>query len=145
MIKKYKRKHKILETLYNYQTRNHDVNPIFENISMSKAQISEKSGISIKDIDSEVDYLLLGEYIIKKGDNYLLIQLGCKAINEEEFLELGSKYYRDKLKDWLYIISGIILLGIALISFVINIIQTNKNTNEIGVIKKKIECIENKK
>lgn len=70
---------------------------------------------------------------------YYILEPGRKNYAEEKYLREGSKESRDALYDRLKIASMIILLLIAIYSFIENIAETKRNKSEIRELQKQVQ------
>jgi hypothetical protein len=118
-------------------------------IDVECSTIAERLGISIKRIhelsskmqkENEVEFEFLGNVeIIRIREN------GIIAFIDRKYLINGRDFVLDSLKKYLAIISGILLLIIAVITFILNIIDTRQNKNDIQKLEKRIQFLESKK
>lgn len=96
-----------------------------------------------------MDYLRLKDeiYCSLEFDNskFAIISNGRHAFLEKRYLVEGSKEFRNSFDQKLKIISTIILLLIAVATFVINIVQTQQNKNQIEQLKTEVQKLQEHK
>ena len=145
----YKIRHLLLKTLLEYDDK-------FE----ASSSISERQ-IHFRDICKKIpqfdsvyvldnlDYLQSkGEiYCSKEFDNskFTIISNGRHAYLEKRYLTEGQKEFRNLFDQRLKIISTIVLLLIAVATFIVNIVQTQKNKYQIEQIKSDLKKLHEQK
>lgn len=141
--RKYIDRHRILQVLQENQDQNleYDENQTnFEPLSFS--ELVRKSGLSETQVYAQVDLLAKEDEIsidpLGAKMYYMVIRNGTIAYFDGKYLNQGKKELRDEVYDKLKIISTIVLLSIAIISFIVNIIETRKNKKEIETLKREI-------
>jgi hypothetical protein len=143
--KKYRNRHLFLKTLQLYFEENDRPDLYtFEEISLTFPKLVELSNLTEKEIYGQIDYLEKeGEINIEHTEHfstfYFISRNGTIAYYDKKYLNLGKKEFLNDAYDILKNISAIILLVIAIISFIINFLDTRKNKKEIEQIKVKLE------
>ncbi|MEN5231522.1 hypothetical protein [Sphingobacterium faecium] len=111
-------------------------------IELSFMEVVQKSNLTEKEVYREIDYLEKEKEIhideINYSTYYLILKQGSVSYFDKKYLELGRKNFRDNLFDNLKIISSFILLLIAVITFIVNLLETRKNRTEIEKLKNEI-------
>ena len=96
-----------------------------------------------------LDYLRLKEEIYCSLEfdksKFAIISKGRHAYLEKRYLVEGSKEFRNAFDQKLKIVSTIILLFIAVATFVINIVQTQQNKNQIEQLKSEVRKLQEQK
>ncbi|MEJ5995234.1 hypothetical protein WG904_12470 [Pedobacter sp. Du54] len=146
MKKKYIHRHKILLTLQASFDKNY--RPDAQNSSeydLSWSELSEKSGLNDDELKKQIYFLMKSEEVFDNETNYsssyLILHEGTKSLFDEKYLNIGRKEFKDNLFDWLKIVSGFVLLLIAIITFGMNLFLTSKNNKEIETMKSEIKII----
>jgi len=143
--KKYRNRHLFLKTLQLYFEKNDRPDQhTFEEVSLTFSKLVELSNLTEKEIYEEMDYLEKeGEINIEQTEHfstfYFISRNGTIAYYDKKYLNLGKKEFLNDTYDILKNISAIILLVIAVITFIINFLDTRKNKKEIEQIKVKVE------
>jgi hypothetical protein len=143
MKKHFKIKHKILQILAQFEDS-------FPFGAMANDRLIHYSEIERKISNVDKIYLLdilqsltsaKEIYCSMEFDNskFLILQDGKAAYIENKYLSLGRKELRDRIFDILRIASTVILLLIAIITFVQNIFETKQNSREIEKIRNEIQ------
>ncbi len=143
---KYQHRHKILEVLQAYFDENYrpDAQDSSE-YELSWSELANKSGLSDDELKKQIYFLQKSEEVfdneINYSSSYLILHEGTKSLFDEKYLNMGRKEFRDNLFDWLKLVSGFILLLIAIITFGMNIFLTTKNNKEIESLKNEIKIM----
>lgn len=143
--RKYKNRHLFLKALQLYLEKNDRPDAYaLEDFSLTFPKLVELSNLTEKEIYGQIDYLENeGEINIEHTEDYsafyFISKNGTIAYYDKKYLNLGKKEFLNDLYDIIKNISAIILLVIAIISFIINFLDTQKNKKEIEQIKVKVE------
>lgn len=142
---KYTHRHKILGTLNWKLDEGYSPSAMLNEIALTLSSLSNKSGLTEKEIIRQIDYLNLeGEIDITELDYtsyYLILDKGTAAYNDDKYLQLGWKNFLDNTYDIVKIISAIVLLIIATSTFILNIIDTKHNKKEIQELRNDVRNI----
>jgi hypothetical protein len=111
---------------------------ISEKLNLSVQRIHELSSKMVKEEEVEFD-TYKNEEVMRAKHN------GIVAVIDRKYLLGGRDFIIDSFLKYLAIISGIILLIISVLTFILNIIETRENRNDIKNIEKKIQQMELKK
>lgn len=145
---KYLIRHKILEALQNKLSEfDHKKNINANQIELSIEDISHWTKIPISKIRENIEYLYEKNEIYLhwiKGNILLkIIRNGTISYFDKKHIQEGKKVFWSNIYERFKTISTIILVIIALVTFLFNIIDTRKNKNEIEKIKQEINQIKN--
>jgi len=142
--KKYINRHKILKALqlsYNNNYRPDDFDT--SAIELSWTELTGATGLGEEEVLAQIDVLLINDEIfnneINFNSSYLILQRGTTAYYDEKYLTIGKKEFKENLYDKLKLISGAVLLIIAVLTFAKNFIVTERNSEEIEVLKGEIQ------
>ena len=115
----------------------------FSEVMGKESTHGENKGSRIKKTKKEIKEisLELHEYENKAGNIIKELQVFTWTIFEKKFLTEGRKEFRNSFDQKLKIISTIILLIIAITTFIINIIQTQNNKKEIENLKFELQKV----
>jgi len=141
--RKYTNRHRILGALQKKMNESYRSDVIDSSeFELSWNELAENSGLSDKQIQEQIDFLLLAEEINDNEVNfnscYMIRQKGTTSFHDKKYLNTGRKEFKDDLYDVLKLLSGVVLLLIAVIGFARNILVTEKNNSEIEQLKKEV-------
>ncbi|WP_456314891.1 hypothetical protein [Pseudomonas shirazensis] len=146
--KKYKDRHRILETLQNKYNQNYSPDIISnKELSLSFYELVNQSKLTENEIIEQLDFLSQeSEINVVEEENfnfyYIIKRNGSASYYDKKYLNIRKNEFKNDTYDFLKIISTLILLLlIAIITFCINIIDTRKNKKEIEELKKEIQQI----
>lgn len=146
--KHYEVRHKILKTLFDYDNSFDIGVPTNEKLLHFNEICKKLNQFDKIFLLDNLNYLQTTKeiYCTMQYDNssFAIIGLGRDSFIEKKFLTEGRKEFRNSLDQKLKIISTIILLIIAVVTFAINIIQTHNNKKEIENLKLRLQKIEPK-
>lgn len=144
--RKYKVRHQILGALqghYNKFNRPDDIDT--SAIELSWSELTAGAGLKDDQLLEHIDHLLINGEIYNNENNYnssyLILQKGTTAFYDRKYIEIGNKEARDLLYDRIKIVSAIVLLVIAVFTFLRNVMATEKNTLEIERLKNEVKTL----
>lgn len=144
--KHYQVRHKILQTLFDYDNSFDIAVPTNQKLLHFNEICKKLNQFDKIFLLDNLNYLQTTKeiYCTMQFDNssFAIIGLGRDSFIERKFLTEGRKEFRNSFDQKLKIISTIILLLIAITTFVINIIQTQNNKKEIENLKLQLEKVE---
>ena len=112
---------------------------------LSWNELTEAAGLSDKQIQEQIDFLLLAEEINANEVNfnscYMILQKGTTSFFDKKYLSIGRKEFKDDIYDVLKLLSGVVLLLIAVISFARNVLVTERNNREIEQLKNEVRAL----
>jgi hypothetical protein len=137
---KYINRHKILGTLYNKYSQDYSPNIIdIKEISLTFGELVTHSKLAEYQVQEQIDFLCDANEISSNEENftdyYSIPRKGIISYKDEKYLYTGRKEFWNDTYDIVKTISTIILLIIGLATFVLNLIETKQNKNEINNIK----------
>lgn len=146
---KFTNRHKILKTLH--QRKKEKWSPAttdVRDIGLSYYQLTTTPRHKGKQINKEIQYLINEKEIIEEeiqyDDYYYCISnSGTASYYDRKYITKGKKEYRENIYDILKNISTLLLLIMAVITFIGNWISNSKNKCEIENIKTELKQIEN--
>jgi hypothetical protein len=144
--RKYTNRHRILEALQKKMNKSYRPDAIDNNeFELSWNELVKDSGLNEDEVLEQIDYLLTAEEVFNNevdfSSFYLILQKGTTSFHDRKYINVGRKEFKDDLYDVLKICSGFILLLIATITFVRNIMVTEKNNKEIDSLKNELKAI----
>lgn len=114
--------------------------------TMSPESISDQMGLSVEEINSNIDFLTMtGEIkvIWDMGDLHLLVlPKGSVSYFDKSHLEKARKVWIDNAYDIGKTISVFVLLIVAVWSFVMTVINTQKNKEGLDQVKIELQKIQ---
>ncbi|MGE7774158.1 hypothetical protein ACQKLP_05510 [Chitinophaga sp. NPDC101104] len=138
--KHYKIRHKILETLYLLDNETTCAKEIHFNEIYKRLPHTDK--IYLLD---NLQFLIDAKEITcnKKYDDslFLILGNGRSAFIERKYLIEGRKKSLEHIYDNLKVVSTAVLLIIAVSTFLVNIMQTQENKNQINQVKTRIDSL----
>lgn len=137
---KYSIRHKILkalqEKLSKFESKQH-LNQ--SEIELSLHELSSKTKLVEKKIIEQTDYLVSKEEINSEWDNrelnFCIIREGTISFFDKKYLEEGKKEFWNNNYDIIKTFSAVIILIIAVVTFIFNIVDTRKNKSDIEKMK----------
>lgn len=142
----YRIRHKILKSLQeklNLIGNNEYLN--IEEIELSLNEVSRNTGISELKIGENTDFLSeineINQEWINGERRMSITRKGTISYFNKNHINNGKKEFWNNAYDIVKTISAIILLCIALITFINNIIDTRQNKNEINKLKTELEQV----
>ena len=141
--KKHILRHRILKALQkNYNEHwTPDLGDI--DVSLSFTELVEKSYLNEKDVREQLPFLKkeneVGYIEIDYSSYYYISTEGTVSFYDKKHHITGRKLFLEEIYDWVKNISTILLLLIAIITFIINLIDTRNNKKEIQILKNEIE------
>jgi len=144
--RKYSNRHRILGALQKKMNESYRPDAIDSNeFELSWNELAEASGLSDKQIQEQIDFLILAEEVKDNEVNfnscYMIRRKGTTSFYDRKYLDIGRKEFKDNLYDVLKLLSGVVLLLIAVISFARNILVTEKNNREIEQLKNDVSVL----
>lgn len=143
--KKYVTRHRILETLQIYHDENWSPDCNEMDISMSYTELIKHSKLSEVEVRKQLPYLErekeINYFEIDYSAYYIISKNGTVDFYDKKHYNVGRKLFNEEIYGMLKNISTILLLVIALITFVINLIDTRNNKKELENLKIEIKNI----
>lgn len=146
--KKYKNRHIILETL---QRRYEEVyNPTMQDgeLEIDFKHLVEYSKLTNNEVYEQLDYLHLENEIsideIQFQIYYIILRNGSKAYYDKKYITIGIKEFHNNFYDILKNISSVILLIIAIITFILNSFATIKLKEQVSKLQIEVQTLKNK-
>lgn len=115
-------------------------------LALTFSAIGSKTGLSDEVVSNHL-YILkeVGDIRLFEEDDYneyyIITTAGIAAVHDGKYLEIGKKEFGLEFDNVLKRVSTIILLLIAIITFIFNLVQTYKNKTEIDQLKKQVDSI----
>lgn len=145
MKRKYQIRHATLRVLHEKATQNAE-HPDVEELEMSVEEIAEQTGYTLDEIKSQIDVLHLADEIDLNWRNQVLkilcVVKGSAALNDSKYLKQGRQEFWNEAYDVVKTASTIILVSIALATFIINVLSTHENAKQIEVINNRLDSAE---
>ncbi|NCT93124.1 MAG: hypothetical protein GXC72_01765 [Chitinophagaceae bacterium] len=142
---KYRIRHNLLGLFYDKYFEGNSPNADVYDTSLTFSQLEEISGLSTEKLIKTIDYLKEAEELYVEEmdyiDLYLITLKGRAAYHDEKYLYNGKKAFLNDTYDVIKTLSAIVLLVIAIITFIQNSIDIKKNKKEIESLKIEINQI----
>lgn len=140
---KYIIRHKILEVLQNKMPSFDEKEIKREQIELSLEEISKILGFSIENIYKNIDHLSEAEEInfFWINNNKLkcaIARKGTLSVYDRKYINEGRKEFWNNTFDVIKNVSTILILIIAIVTFIINTCATTQNSKDIKIIKTEI-------
>jgi len=147
---KYRIRHKILDALQSKLSQFDEKEKVTEEqIELSLEEISQYSKVPTDKIQKNTDFLSqIGEinsHWIKGKLKFVIVKNGTISYYDKKHIREGRKEFWNNTYDIVKTISAVILVGIAIITFIINIIDTRQNKKDINDIKSELLQIKGNK
>lgn len=143
IAQKYRHRQKILCFLQRQIDEQYSPNAIAEDLELTLSELAVKCNLSEQEILKQIDFLHAEKEIeITEREwtmKYLIVQKGTIAFYDGKYIRSGWKSLLDSSYDVIKIVSAIVLLGIAVFTFITNIIDTKRNKREIETMRDEIE------
>ena len=141
--KKYRNRHKLLSMfflLYNskYSPDLMDLQPV----SLLFSSVADKSNLTDEEVSAQLDYLKnegeIASFERNYSEYYYITQKGKIALTDNKYIAIGKREFWNDNYDIIKVISAVILLAIALISFIVNLLETKENSKQIDILKQEV-------
>lgn len=143
--KKYINRHRILETLQIYHNEHWSPDCDEIDISLSFTELIKHSRLNEQEVREQLPYLKhekeINYFEIDYSSYYAISKKGTVDLYDKKHYNFGRKMFNEEIYDMLKNISTILLLIIALITFVNNLIDTKNNKKELENLKTEIKNI----
>jgi hypothetical protein len=145
MNKKYRIRHAILSVLHEKGTKNFE-HPDIEQLEMTAEEVANSTGYSVDEIKAQLDVLHLAEEIDinwrERVMKLLCVVKGSAALHDEKYLTQGRQEFWNDTYDVVKTVSAIILVSIALGTFILNVVSTRENTRLIEDLNARVDSIQ---
>ena len=141
--KKYSNRHQILKVLQEYfESKDRaDLNDSKE-VELTFTEIVKKSNLSENEVRQQLDYLQKEDELCINNINfstyYFILRNGTISYHDKKYLNIGKKEFFSNTYDIIKTLSAIILLIIAVVTFINNLSETKTNKKQIEILKTEI-------
>lgn len=152
--KKFKARHRILKELAKYYNDNYNPTGDSADYLISYNELKDKTPYNEVDFEENFHFLIFEKEIETSSNPYNEIDRistyysisakGLASFYDNKYLSLGKGQMISSVYDIIKILSAVVLLLIAIVTFMRNIIITDKNQKDIQLLKDEINVLKRK-